>query len=165
MPLTASLMVPSPPATRIRSAPPRMHSAAIPEAVPRPRVSRAVTPAPPGARLPAPARYAGPPSVEAARARVENEERVAIVVISNIIMDADVENEIEELRAELRRHEHLYHVLDQPAISDAEYDALMGRLRALEQRHPELIRADSPTQRVGGKPREGLSRCGTARRC
>ena len=67
-----------------------------------------------------------------------------------------VEKEIEELRAELRRHEHLYYVLDQPAISDAEYDALMGRLRALEERHPELIRADSPTQRVGGKPREGF---------
>ena len=67
-----------------------------------------------------------------------------------------VAKEIEELRAELRRHEHLYYVLDQPAISDAEYDALMGRLRALEERHPELIRADSPTQRVGGKPREGF---------
>src|SRR5580693_569421 len=64
--------------------------------------------------------------------------------------------EIEELRDQLRHHEHLYYVLDQPEISDAEYDALMRRLQALEVRHPELITADSPTQRVGGKPREGF---------
>jgi DNA ligase (NAD+) len=67
-----------------------------------------------------------------------------------------VEHEIEELRDSLRRHEHLYYVLDQPAISDAEYDALMRRLQALEAQHPELVTADSPTQRVGGKPREGF---------
>jgi DNA ligase (NAD+) len=64
--------------------------------------------------------------------------------------------EIEKLREELRRHEHLYYVLDQPEISDAEYDALMRRLKALEAEHPELATADSPTQRVGGKPREGF---------
>ena len=63
---------------------------------------------------------------------------------------------IENLREELRRHEHLYHVLDQPAVSDAEYDALMRDLQELEKRHPELVTADSPTQRVGGKPREGF---------
>src|SRR5438552_1710583 len=64
--------------------------------------------------------------------------------------------EVEALRAELRRHEHLYYVLDQPEISDAEYDALMNRLKALEAQHPELASPDSPTQRVGGKPREGF---------
>lgn len=64
--------------------------------------------------------------------------------------------EIEELRERLRRHEHLYYVLDQPEISDAEYDALMRRLAALETQHPEYATADSPTQRVGGKPREGF---------
>ncbi len=67
-----------------------------------------------------------------------------------------VEQEIEELRETLRHHEHLYHVLDQPEISDAEYDALMRRLKELESHHPELITPDSPTQRVGGKPREGF---------
>jgi DNA ligase (NAD+) len=67
-----------------------------------------------------------------------------------------VEREIEELRESLRHHEHLYYVLDQPEISDAEYDALMRRLQALEAQHPELVTADSPTQRVGGKPREGF---------
>ena len=64
--------------------------------------------------------------------------------------------EIERLREELRRHEHLYYVLDQPEISDAEYDALMRKLKGLESAHPELITPDSPTQRVGGRPREGF---------
>ncbi|MBM3747380.1 MAG: NAD-dependent DNA ligase LigA [Acidobacteria bacterium] len=64
--------------------------------------------------------------------------------------------QIEKLCRTLRRHEHLYYVLDQPEISDAEYDELMNRLRELEARHPELVTPDSPTQRVGGKPREGF---------
>src|SRR5215831_5890096 len=68
----------------------------------------------------------------------------------------DPGKEVEELRAELRRHEHLYYVLDQPEISDAEYDSLMRKLQDLEAGHPELASADSPTQRVGGKPREGF---------
>jgi len=63
---------------------------------------------------------------------------------------------IEDLREKLRRHEHLYYVLDRPEISDAEYDALMRELQALEQAHPEFASSDSPTQRVGGKPREGF---------
>jgi len=62
----------------------------------------------------------------------------------------------EELRAELRRHEHLYYVLDAPEISDAQYDALMNELKAIEAAHPDLLAADSPTQRVGGKPAEGF---------
>ena len=62
----------------------------------------------------------------------------------------------EELRAELRRHEHLYYVLDAPKISDAQYDALMNELKAIEAAHPDLLAADSPTQRVGGKPAEGF---------
>jgi DNA ligase (NAD+) len=68
----------------------------------------------------------------------------------------DPAREIAQLRDELRRHEHLYYVLDRPAISDAEYDSLMRRLRALEEAHPEMASPDSPTQRVGGKPREGF---------
>lgn len=63
---------------------------------------------------------------------------------------------VEALREELRRHEYLYYVLDQPEISDAEYDEMMNRLREIERRSPELITPDSPTQRVGGKPREGF---------
>ena len=68
----------------------------------------------------------------------------------------DPAREIEALRNELRRHEHLYYVLDKPEISDAEYDALMRKLQALETQNPELLTPDSPTQRVGGKPREGF---------
>src|SRR5579871_5385056 len=68
----------------------------------------------------------------------------------------DPATEVDELRNDLRRHEHLYYVLDQPAISDAEYDALMRELRDLETEHPELLTPDSPSQRVGGKPREGF---------
>jgi DNA ligase (NAD+) len=68
----------------------------------------------------------------------------------------DPASEIEKLRDELRRHERLYYVLDQPEITDAEYDALMRQLRDLEARHPELAAPDSPTERVGGKPREGF---------
>jgi DNA ligase (NAD+) len=69
-----------------------------------------------------------------------------------------VQHEIQKLRDEIERHEHLYYVLDQPVITDAEYDALVRRLQELENAHPELVTPDSPTQRVGGKPREGLQR-------
>ena len=55
------------------------------------------------------------------------------------------------LRSELNHHDYLYYVLDEPAVSDAEYDALMAALKALEAAHPELVRADSPTQRVSGQ--------------
>jgi len=65
--------------------------------------------------------------------------------------------EIEKLRNEIRRHEELYYVQDSPEISDREYDALLEKLQALEQTHPELITADSPTQRVGGRPAEGFA--------
>jgi len=71
-------------------------------------------------------------------------------------MATDPKREIERLREELRRHEYLYYVLDKPEISDAEYDALMRRLSDLEAAHPELLTPDSPTQRVGGRPREGF---------
>ncbi|ANI31330.1 NAD-dependent DNA ligase LigA [Yersinia entomophaga] len=60
--------------------------------------------------------------------------------------------QLNQLRASLRHHEHQYHVLDAPEIPDAEYDRLMGELRELEAQHPELITADSPTQRVGAAP-------------
>jgi DNA ligase (NAD+) len=56
------------------------------------------------------------------------------------------------LRAEIHRHNVLYHAHDTPQISDAEYDALLRELVALEADHPELITADSPTQRVGAAP-------------
>ncbi|MBB3211922.1 DNA ligase (NAD+) [Herbaspirillum sp. Sphag1AN] len=57
-----------------------------------------------------------------------------------------------ELKSSLERHNHAYYVLDNPSIPDAEYDKLFQELQLLEQQHPELLTADSPTQRVGGKP-------------
>ena len=68
----------------------------------------------------------------------------------------DAGKTIEALREKIRRHEYLYYVLDQPKISDAEFDKLMRQLKDLEAEHPELLTEDSPTQRVGGKPREGF---------
>ena len=68
----------------------------------------------------------------------------------------DVQRRIDDLRDQLRYHEHRYYVLDDPEISDAEFDRLMNELKTLEAAHPELITVDSPTQRVGGKPREGF---------
>jgi DNA ligase (NAD+) len=73
------------------------------------------------------------------------------------------EERIAALRAELRRHEHLYYVLDKPEIDDAAYDALMNELKRLEAAHPELLTADSPTQRVGGKPAEGFRKVAHSR--
>jgi DNA ligase (NAD+) len=70
--------------------------------------------------------------------------------------EKNVEAELEDLREKLHQHEYLYYVLDQPEISDAEYDRMMRRLQELETAHPDLITPDSPTQRVGGKPREGF---------
>jgi DNA ligase (NAD+) len=70
--------------------------------------------------------------------------------------DKDPEKKIEFLREEIRHHEYLYYVLDQPEIRDAEFDKRMQQLKDLEAQHPELVTADSPTQRVGGKPREGF---------
>jgi DNA ligase (NAD+) len=58
----------------------------------------------------------------------------------------------EFLRGEIERHNHAYYVLDNPTIPDAEYDKLFRELQALEAAHPGLLTADSPTQRVGGKP-------------
>ncbi len=68
----------------------------------------------------------------------------------------DLEKKIESLREKIRHHEYLYYVLDSPEISDAEFDKLMQQLKDLEAEHPALITSDSPTQRVGGKPREGF---------
>jgi DNA ligase (NAD+) len=54
-----------------------------------------------------------------------------------------------ELRTLISGHDYRYYVLDEPQVPDAEYDRLMRELRELESAHPELISADSPTQRVG----------------
>jgi DNA ligase (NAD+) len=70
--------------------------------------------------------------------------------------DKKIEKKIEALHEKIRHHEYRYYVLDDPEISDAGFDALMNELKRLEAEHPQLITPDSPTQRVGGKPREGF---------
>jgi DNA ligase (NAD+) len=67
-----------------------------------------------------------------------------------------IQKKIEALREKIRHHEYRYYVLDDPEMSDADFDKLMNELKRLEAEHPELITPDSPTQRVGGKPREGF---------
>ncbi|MFH1433705.1 MAG: NAD-dependent DNA ligase LigA [Candidatus Uhrbacteria bacterium] len=64
----------------------------------------------------------------------------------------EAKQRIEKLKKTINRHRYLYHVLDQQEISDAALDSLKHELYTLEQAYPELITADSPTQRVGGKP-------------
>jgi DNA ligase (NAD+) len=68
----------------------------------------------------------------------------------------DMREKAEALREKIRYHEHRYYVLDSPEIGDAEFDRLMRELKKLEEEHPELTTPDSPTQRVGGEPREGF---------
>ena len=56
------------------------------------------------------------------------------------------------LREDIEQHNYRYYVLDDPLISDADFDRLFRELQSLEVEHPELLTADSPTQRVGGAP-------------
>jgi DNA ligase (NAD+) len=74
-----------------------------------------------------------------------------------------VESRIEKLRETIRHHEYLYYGLDAPEIADAEFDALMRELKKLEEEHPGLVTPDSPTQRVGGKPKEGFPKVAHSR--
>jgi DNA ligase (NAD+) len=74
-----------------------------------------------------------------------------------------VRKKLESLRDRIRHHEYLYYVLDEPSISDAEFDDLMRELKRLEAEHPSLVTPDSPTQRVGGKPKEGFPKVAHSR--
>ena len=72
-------------------------------------------------------------------------------------MAEDIKKRIERLRNEIRRHDYLYYVLNQPEIGDRQYDKLFAELKALEQANPHLLTADSPTQRVSGRPLEAFA--------
>ena len=69
----------------------------------------------------------------------------------------EIEKELTELREKIRYHNHRYHVLDDPEITDAEYDRLFQRLLQIEKSHPNLLTPDSPSQRIGAKPRKAFS--------
>src|SRR5438105_14757606 len=64
---------------------------------------------------------------------------------------------INELRDAIRHHEERYYTYNSPEISDEEFDRLLHELEALEADYPDLVTADSPTQRVGGRPVEGFT--------
>ena len=68
----------------------------------------------------------------------------------------DPAQRIEELRARIRHHEERYYIHNDPEIADEEFDRLLHELERLEAEHPDLVTADSPTQRVAGRPVEGF---------
>ena len=70
---------------------------------------------------------------------------------SDVALPADAAARAQVLREQLDAHNHSYYVLDAPTVPDAEYDRLFRELQALEAQYPELVTADTPTQRVGGK--------------
>ncbi len=72
------------------------------------------------------------------------------------MVEEEVSKRIDRLREQINYHNYRYYVLDSPEVSDAEYDALMVELRGLEEEHPELVTAESPTQRVGAAPVEAF---------
>src|SRR6202522_1185110 len=76
--------------------------------------------------------------------------------MSTPAMDRKLEKKLEALREKIRHHEYRYYVQDNPEVSDADFDKLMNELKRLESEHPKLVTPESPTQRVGGKPREGF---------
>ena len=69
----------------------------------------------------------------------------------------DPADRIDQLRDDIRRHEDRYYVDNDPEITDEAFDALVKELEALEAEHPDLVTADSPTQRVGGRAVEGFA--------
>ena len=72
-------------------------------------------------------------------------------------MDLPPATEVAQLREQIRYHDRKYYVDAQPEISDLEYDRLLQQLTELETAHPDLITADSPTQRVGEQPVDHLN--------
>ncbi len=72
------------------------------------------------------------------------------------VASKEIEKQIESLRDQIRHHEYRYFVLDDPEISDFDFDKLVEQLKKFEAERPDLVTPDSPTQRVGGKPREGV---------
>ena len=78
--------------------------------------------------------------------------------MADILTEAEAANRLMRLAKEIARHDQLYHDRDAPEISDAEYDALVRENRELEARFPQLVRADSPSKRLGAAPTTGLAK-------
>jgi len=77
--------------------------------------------------------------------------------------EAEAANRLMRLAKEIARHDKLYHDADAPEISDAQYDALVRENRELEERFPQLVRADSPSKRLGAAPTSALAKVAHAR--
>ncbi len=86
----------------------------------------------------------------------DEQKMVPHISLDDVASEGDAERAVEELRRAIRYHNYRYYVLDDPVISDAEYDALMRQLQELEAKFPDLQSSDSPTQQVGGEPRDEL---------
>jgi DNA ligase (NAD+) len=69
-------------------------------------------------------------------------------------MSTDPQQRLNELRDAIRHHEERYYVYNDPEVSDEEFDRLLHELERIEAEHPDLVTADSPTQRVAGRPVE-----------
>jgi DNA ligase (NAD+) len=83
--------------------------------------------------------------------------------MTEVMTEAAAANRLMRLAKEIARHDRLYHDQDAPEISDADYDALVRENRELEARFPHLIRADSPSKRLGAAPSTALSKVAHAR--
>ena len=83
--------------------------------------------------------------------------------MAETLSEADAANRLMRLAKEIARHDRLYHDQDAPEISDAEYDALVRENRELEARFPQLVRPDSPSERLGAAPTTGLAKVTHAR--
>jgi DNA ligase (NAD+) len=83
--------------------------------------------------------------------------------MSSELTEAEAANRLMRLAKEIARHDKLYHDRDAPEISDAQYDALVRENRELEVRFPQLVRADSPSQRLGAAPTSALAKVPHAR--
>ena len=83
--------------------------------------------------------------------------------MSDALTEAEAANRLMRLSKEIGRHDRLYHDQDAPEISDAEYDALVRENRELEAQFPHLVRADSPSRRLGAAPTTALAKVPHAR--
>jgi DNA ligase (NAD+) len=83
--------------------------------------------------------------------------------MSDALTEAEAANRLMRLAKEIARHDRLYHDQDTPEISDAEYDALVRENRELEEHFPQLVRADSPSKRLGAAPTTALAKVAHAR--
>jgi DNA ligase (NAD+) len=83
--------------------------------------------------------------------------------LAEALTEAEAANRLMRLAKEIARHDKLYHDQDSPEISDAEYDAMVRENRELEAQFPQLVRADSPSKRLGAAPTTALAKVAHAR--